>query len=38
AQEPRLIERYVYHTINQDIPLQDNDFAEANPDYQFVAR
>ena len=38
AQEPRLIERYVFHTISQDTPLQDNDFAEENPDYQFVAR
>lgn len=38
AQEPRLIERYVYHTIKQDTQLQDYDFSEKNPDYQFVAR
>ena len=36
--EPRLIEHYVYHSINRANALQDEDFAETNSEYGFVAR
>lgn len=36
--QPRLIEHYRYLEINPGISLQDDDFEEANPEYEFVAR
>ena len=36
--QPRLIEHYAYHTINTAKALQEEDFAETNPEYGFVAR
>lgn len=36
--QPRLIEHYVYHSINSAKDLQDEDFVETNSEYGFVAR
>ncbi len=33
-----LLEKYVYHTIDSDVSLDDQDFDEKNPEYTFVAR
>ncbi len=36
--EPRLIEHYLYHEIDETPTLTDEDFTEDNPTYQFVGR
>jgi len=36
--DPRLIEHYFYHSINENSQLQDHDFDVENTEYEFVLR
>jgi hypothetical protein len=37
GQKAELVERYVYHSIDSDVELADEDFDQKNPEYAFVS-